>query len=147
MASKSAIVLSGIIVLGILGFALYLDSGNSRLSEATGLVVTTETFPVYMETHPLIKDLPKDSSISLVIGGQAYGVSGRDIQVDRVINDADISIDLPASYISRIGEIGLCGAIKEAVNAGDLKFDTQMSKTKLFLKYYKLIKYRKCIEG
>ncbi len=147
MASKWVIVLSAVLVVGIVCVALWLDSGNTRLSEATGLVVTTETFPVYMETHPLLKDLPKDASISLTIGGQAYGISGKSIQVDKVINDADISIELPSGYEGRIGEVGLCSAVKEAIKNGDVKFETKVSKTKLMLKYYKLIKYRSCVEG
>lgn len=146
MASKYAIIISSILVITLFSFALFLDSGNSRLSEATGLVVTTENFPVYMETHPLLKDLPKDSSISLTIGGQAYGISGKSIQVDKVINDADISIELTSGYESRIGEIGLCSAIKEAVKNGDMQIETKLSKAKLMLKYYKLIKYRDCVK-
>ncbi len=147
MASKRAIILSSVLVVALFGLALFLDSGNSRLSEATGLVVTTETFPVYMETHPLMKDLPKDSSISLTIGGQAYGISGKIIQVDKVINNADVSIELPAGYESRIGLVGLCSAVKEAIKNGDIQIETKISKTKLMLKYYKLIKYRSCVEG
>ncbi len=146
MASKYAIIISSILVITLFSFALFLDSGNSRLSEATGLVVTTENFPVYMETHPLLKNLPKDSSISLTIGGQAYGISGKSIQVDKVINDADISIELTSGYESRIGEIGLCSAIKEAVKNGDMQIETKLSKAKLMLKYYKLIKYRDCVK-
>ena len=146
MASKYAIIISSILVITLFSFALFLDSGNSRLSEATGLVVTTENFPVYMETHPLLKDLPKDSSISLTIGGQAYGISGKSIQVDKVINDADISIELTSGYEHRIGEIGLCSAIKEAVKNGDMQIETKLSKAKLMLKYYKLIKYRDCVK-
>lgn len=125
--------------------ALFLDSGNSRLSEATGLAVSVESFPVYMETHPLLKDLPKDSSISLTIGGQAYGISGKDVQVDKVINNADISIELPSGYESRIGEVGLCSAVKEAIEKNELVIETHLSKAKLLMKYYKLIKYRDCV--
>ncbi|MGV8142603.1 MAG: hypothetical protein ACP5NS_03125 [Candidatus Pacearchaeota archaeon] len=146
MASKSVIIISIFVLISLFAFAIFLDSGNSKLSEATGLAVTTETFPVYMETHPLIKDLPSDASISLTIGGQAYGVSGKEIQVDKVINDADISIELPAGYESRIGQVGLCAAVKEAIENGDITIDTKLSKTQLLMKYYKLIKYRSCIE-
>ena len=147
MSSKIAITVGVLITISLLGLALFLDSSNTKISEATGLVVNLQSFPVYMETHPLLKDLPNDSSISLIIGGQAYGISGKEIQVDRVVKDADISIELPSGYESRIGEIGLCSAVKEALQKGDLKFETSISKTKLLMKYYKLIKYKECVEA
>ena len=147
MASKLVIAVVSVAVLFLFVFVLFIDSGKAELHEATGLALSVESFPVYMETHPLIKALPDDASVSLIIGGQAYGISGKINQVDKVLNDADISIELPSGYEHRIGEVGLCSAVNEAVKNGDLSFETKLSKTKLFLKYYKLVKYRKCVEG
>lgn len=93
-----------------------------------------------------MKDLPKDASVSFNIGGQAYGVEGKEVVKDRVVTEPDVYVELPSGYESRIGEVGLCTALSEAVKNGDLKFEVYASNTKLLMKYYKLIKYKKCLE-
>ncbi len=146
MASKSVIVLSFVFLIALFGIAMFFDQKNIQLSEATGLVVSLESFPVYMETHPIMKDIPKDAAISLEIGGQAYGISNKRIIKDEIISNPDIFIGLPEGYESRIGEIGLCSALNEAIKGGELNFETYVSNTKLITKYYKLIKYKKCLD-
>lgn len=138
------IVVSMLLVILILGIVIFFDETKSRVSEATGLVVSLESFPTYVETHPIMKDIPKDATINLEIGGQAYGIAGKEIIKDKIIAYPDISISFPAGYETRIGEIGICSALEEAVKNEDLNLEIYASKTKLLTKYYKLIKYKKC---
>ena len=147
MALKIIIVLCIAVLVAAFGLFIFLDLSSATLHEATGLVVGLESFPVYLETHPLMKALPKDASVAITIGGQAYGISGNSVSVDTVRTDADISIGLPAGYDSRIGEIGFCSALKEAVADNVLQIETSASKMKLLFKYRKLLKYRDCLEA
>ncbi len=138
--------LSVVFLITVFGIALFFDQRNTQISEATGLVVNLDSFPVYIETHPIMNSLPKDASISLEIGEQTYGISGKNIDKDKILSDPHISIKLPKNYEIRIGEIGLCSAIGEAVKNGDLDIETHISNTKLLIKYYSLIKYKKCLD-
>ncbi len=146
MASKLIISLSIVFLLVVFGIALFFDQKNIQISEATGLVVSLESFPSYMETHPIMKDLPKDASISLEIGEQIYGIADKEIIKDKIISNPHISIKLPKGYEMRIGEIGLCSALSEAIKEEKLNFETYISNAKLITKYYKLIKYKKCLD-
>ena len=145
MASKLFVICSIAGLLIVLGLFLFLDSYSATLHEATGLVVGLSSFPVYLETHPIMNALPDDASIAITIGGQAYGISGHSVSVDTVLTNADVSITLPAGYDSRIGELGLCSALKQAVADNALQVETSASKMKLLFKYRKLLKYRECL--
>src|SRR5687767_7777489 len=77
---------------------LFIDSfkGNTN-NEATGLVVSTESFPTYLETHPAIASMPKSSAIELDIGGSIYEIEGQNVHItDKEIVNKDIKISLPA---------------------------------------------------
>ena len=138
------ITLGVVCLVLVLGTVIFLDETNTSIYEATGLVVSLESFPTYVETHPIMRDIPKDASVSLEIGGQSYGIEGKRVIKDRVISEPDISVKLPEGYEVRIGEVGLCTALREAVKDGELTFETHISKTRILTKYYKLIKYNKC---
>ncbi|MSS74034.1 hypothetical protein EXS72_00135 [Candidatus Pacearchaeota archaeon] len=145
MASKLMIVISSFLILSLFGIVWILDFDTAKMYETTGLVVSAESFPIYIETHPLIKELPKDSAISLVIGNKIYRLSKNHLEIDKQIEKSDVIISLPNGYESIIGEKGLCNSVKDAVKNEELKFETKISKTKLFLKYRNLIKYRDCL--
>jgi len=131
----------------LLGAVLFIDSSNTRLNEATGLVVSVESFPSYLETHPVMKLLPKDASVEVVIGSNVYEINGRSVYLTGNAVKGDVSVYLPDGYVTRIGELGLCSAIKEANKNGELNVETHSSKLKLILKYRKLFKYRDCLGG
>ncbi|MEK6793090.1 MAG: hypothetical protein AABX96_02655 [Nanoarchaeota archaeon] len=132
----------------LLGVILFIDSSNNKLSEATGLVVSIESFPTYLETHPVFKSLPNGAFIEVVIGENNYEISDSGVYLTNELFDKkDVSVYLPGEYLSRIGELGLCSAIKEANKNGDLNVEIYTSKLNLLLKYRKLLKYRNCLGG
>ncbi len=140
------LVFTVVVFLG-LAFAIFLfmDSMNQRLSESTGLVVSIDSFPNYLETHPLIESLPGNALMEVVIGSRIYGVDGKSVYLTDEMVDKDISIYLPEGYESKMGELGLCKAIKEANKNGDLKVEFYASKLNLLLKYHKFLKYGECL--
>lgn len=146
MASKKAVVLGFIVLIVVFGLFVFLDDSAKTLHEATGLVVSAESFPVYLETHPVVDALPKDAAVAITIGGQAYGVEGHTVSTDTVIADPDISVNLPAGYEARIGQVGLCQGLREAVASNSLQIEHSVSTMTLFFKYRKLLKYRECLE-
>ncbi|MEK6909165.1 MAG: hypothetical protein AABX23_03880 [Nanoarchaeota archaeon] len=125
---------------------LFIDSFNGNLNEATGLVVNTESFPNYLETHPAVESLPKSSSLELIIGSKTYEIDGKNVILsDGKNTDKDIKVILPQGYESVIGEIGLCDAIKKANKNKELDFELYVNKATLLLKYRKLLKYSDCL--
>ena len=147
--STKLITISVFVALALLlGIVLFMDSSNTRLGEATGLVVSVESFPSYLEAHPVMKLLPKSASVEVIIGKNNYEISNGGVKlVSKLSDKKDVSISLPEGYITRIGELGLCSAIKEANKNGELNVETHSSKLKLILKYRKLFKYRDCLGG
>ena len=137
----------GVVIFIAVAFSMFLfiDSLNGNLSEATGLVVSTESFPTYLETHPVASDLPKNSNVGINIGNNVYEIKGSEVHsTDRLLNK-DLIVSLPEGYEEVIGELGICGAIKKAYLENELKVETFSSKAKLFLKYHKLLKYSDCL--
>ncbi len=145
---KASFVLGGIAIFLLLIGALIYDSvADVNLGEATGLAVSLESFPVYLETHPLFKDLPKSANVEINLGENNYAVSGKSVTANVIADNPDLTVNLPERYVSRIGEVGLCSALKEAIAGGEIEISTELSKLELFMKYRKLIKYRDCLTG
>ena len=143
---KISLVLSVLAVALIFVAAYFYDgAAGVELREATGLAVSVESFPVYLETHPLFKDLPEKTNFEVNLGGHAYAVSGNGVTANTVAENPDFSVNLPEKYTSRIGEVGLCAALKEAIKNRDIELSTGLSKFELFMKYRKLVKYRECL--
>ena len=142
---KTPLILTGLAVLVLfLGVIVYDDISTIGFREATGLVVSVDSFPVYLEAHPLFKDLPKGSNVEIDLGNSKFAVSDKSVTTKSTVSEPDITVKLPDRYASRFGEVGLCVALGEAVANGEIEVSTELSKFELFLKYRKLLKYRKC---
>lgn len=128
------------------GMFIFIDSFDGDLSEATGLVVSTESFPTYLETHPAVSTLPKSASIGIKIGDSSYEVEGNDVKIAEELSGNDVVVSLPEGYETVIGELGLCGAVKKAYNDKEVSVEAFASKTVLFMKYRKLLKYGECVK-
>jgi len=145
---RVSLILSAIVVFLIFTAAYVYDSiANKEISEATGLAVNVESFPVYLETHPLFNDLPKKTNFEINLGDNSYAVSGSSVTANAVAENPDFSVSLPEEYVSRVGVAGLCAALKEAITDGEIEISTGLSKFELFVKYRKLVKYRDCISS
>lgn len=126
---------------------LFIDSFNGNLNEATGLIVSEQSFPTYLETHPAIESMPRSSSIGLVIGDKNYEIEGHSVYLsNEEIVDKDIKVTLPENYETLIGELGLCEAIRKASKDNDISVELHASKAVLLLKYRKLLKYGGCLK-
>ncbi len=142
--------LFSIVVLIFLSVAfsmfLLIDSFNDKLNEATGLIVSTDSFQTYLETHPAIENLPKKAAIEIQIGENDYEIEGQNVKLsNKDVDEKDIKISLPEGFEGVIGELGLCGAVKKAYNENTLNVETYASRVSLLLKYHKLLKYSDCI--
>ncbi len=133
------------IFLVFVGAYVYDIVSGTEFREATGLVVSAKSFPVYLETHPLFDKLPEKANFKINFGDKTYAISKKGVNENSTIENSDFSVSLPDKYTSRIGEIGLCAALKEAVTNGELEFSAEASKFELFLRYAKLVKYRNCL--
>ncbi len=125
---------------------LFIDSFNGNLNEATGLIVSEESFPTYLETHPAIESMPRSSSVGLTIGNTNYEIEGKNVNKISEHSEEDLKIILPENYETVIGEIGLCEAIRKANSENQLKVELYTNKAILLMKYRKLLKYSECLQ-
>lgn len=146
MSAKLLTLTMAIFLAVAFGMFLFIDSfGGNLNNEATGLAVSSESFPTYLETHPAVSSLPKSASIGIKIGSYSYDIDGRDVSLTQSLENKDVIISLPEGYEGVIGEFGLCNAVKKAYNDNKLSVETFSSKTTLLLKYIKLLKYKDCV--
>jgi hypothetical protein len=129
-----------------LGLFILLDSFNGAINEATGLAVSSESFPTYLETHPAVSNLPKDALIGVKIGATSYEIEGREVSKIQDSLEGDVVVTLPEGYEEVIGELGLCKAIRKAYLEDKISVETSLNKMSLFLKYRKLLKYGDCLK-
>lgn len=133
-------------LLGLFGIFMFVDSYQRGVNEATGLVVSGESFPTYLETHPAIESMPRSASVEIAIGNKLYKINGKDVsEISGEDNEKDIKITLPEGYENVIGDMGLCSAMKKASSENNINFETYSSKAMLLLKYHKLLKYGDCL--
>lgn len=126
---------------------LFLDSLKGNTTEATGLVVSEESFPTYLETHPAIEGMPDSSLVELNIGDNTYEIEGQHVYLTQSEGEKDLKITLPSGYEEIIGQIGLCNAVKKANENNELGVELHASKATILFKYRKLLKYGECLNG
>lgn len=146
MSAKLFTIVVAIFLAVAFSMFLFIDSLNGNLNEATGLVVSEDSFSTYLETHPAIESMPKSSSVELVIGDTSYEIEGHNVYVSEKQIDHDLKISLPEGYEKVIGELGLCDAMRMANKDNSLNVELYSSKTMLFLKYRNLLKYGECLK-
>lgn len=97
-----------------------------------------------------IKDLPKNGVISLTFftfcNGNRIWQNNFLIGKNQILSSGtpDIYLTLHSKYISQFNGNNLCDVIKSANANGDLGSYSDLSDTKLMLKYSGLLKYRDC---
>ena len=145
--SGKLLIATVIIFLGLaFSMFLFIDSFDNKFSEATGLAVSSESFPTYLETHPAIENMPKSSSIGIVIGNRNYEIEGKNVYLSDKQKINDIKITLPEDYEAVIGDLGLCEAVRKATKNNEFGVDFHINKAILLLKYRKLLKYGGCLK-
>ena len=91
----------------------------------------------------VVKNLPKDATVALSLGGEYYTVKKGSVVAGKP-SDSDITISLPAAYAPRISE-SLCGTVKKANQNGELAVEMHSSQAALIWKYRGMLKYRDCL--
>jgi len=106
--------------------------------------VTFENLPEFLIKSGVVRDLPKDALILLVIGNHSYAIERNSVE-EKEIDGADIIIYLPSVYLESIGTEGLCPTVKKANEAGDITSEIKLSEFELAWKYKSMVKYRECL--
>jgi hypothetical protein len=97
-----------------------------------------------------VSALPNDGIISLHFFNYQYGqrveLDTFLIGKDQILTTGtpDISVIINSKYIAELTPTNLCEIIPKAKTNGDLAFGSELSDTKLLLKYSGMVKYRDC---
>ena len=157
------IIISIIILIIILvGIYFYFLLNPIELVEPLFLtkdrdIITKTDFSNYLESHPIINDLPEDSYIELSLGEDKYLISEGQILLENNSEDqlsinnledieSDIDVSISEEYLSMVAEVGLCQTIGEIAEEGNFEIDTNLSTFELIKKYKGLLKYKDCLE-
>lgn len=138
------IVLVILLAAGVVWALNFLGVLNIGEGTFTPVNLTPTSLPGYLAKQSLVKGLPGDSKINLFVGNYSYMIEGSKVS-EGSLEVADLAIYLPESYIETIGQVGLCSAIKGAVDKKDLALGAgNMESESLAWKYKSILKYRKC---
>ena len=127
----------------ISGIWIYSLLKSVEINEVKGINLTKEGFADYLEKHILIKELPEGSDISLKLNGYSYSLS-QGVVEESSNSESDLEISIPEDYIAKIGEEGLCSAMSEGLDSGEIEVKTELSESELVWKYKDVLKYREC---
>jgi len=144
-----SIILLIIIFGGIYLYFLFKPANlvEPKFSTENGGIITKQDFSNYLESHPAIQDLPKDSYIELNLGEDEYLISKEQVLIKELGNiESDIGVAIPEEYLSMVAEVGLCQTIGQIAKEGDFEIDTNLSTMELINKYKSLLKYKACLE-
>ena len=108
-----------------------------------GSGITLENFPSYLAKQNIIKELPKNAQISLVLSDvqKSYIVTTGSI-VEGQASKPDIIVTIPSKYVLDSGDF--CSLVKLANSRRDLSYELKASKVSLVWKYSGMMKYKSC---
>ena len=134
-----------ILVAGTLFFngSLSNKTYEGERKDSVRMHVTEENFVEYLNSQSMIKDVPDDAKIKLVVGESVYSIENGNI-VEKDIEEPEIIIHLGEEYIEEFSN-GLCPTLQKARSDGNLWWETNMNSVKLAWKYGKLLKYKDCL--
>ena len=135
------IILVGILIVG--GIYFYSLFNPVEIVEQKGILLSGEELPTYLENHQIFQELPGETNIQINFGEEEYSVLEDSVESGE-LSDADVTVDVPEEYIEKVGELGLCGALEEAVESNEVSIETNLDETELLWKYRDLLKYREC---
>lgn len=138
------IILVGILVVG--GIYFYSLFNPVEIIEQKGILLSGEELPAYLENHQIFQELPEETNIQINFGKEEYSVLEESVESGE-LSDADVTVNVPEEYIEKVGELGLCSALEEAVKNNEVSVETTLSESELTWKYRDLLKYRECIVG
>jgi hypothetical protein len=130
----------------------------------TGKIVDTEGYKVIpldpsqrqkveqsILASKFIKDIPKKSPVFLRFfsfeNGEKIWQDGFLLGREGILTQGEPSVYLSihSKYITELNGQDLCGVVKKAANNGEIGLYSDYSKTRLFLKYAGMLKYRSCL--
>lgn len=93
--------------------------------------------------NELVASLPKEAVIFLQLGNEDYTIRRSSI-ARGAPSSPDILIKLPSSSLADLSN-GLCSAVQNAENNGQLVIETYLSDSSLMWKYRSMLKYKNCL--
>lgn len=144
---NKGVFLFGIFVFVVLVGFLYNMSEESLGSKSTGRSISKGNvdFLSYMNNQEMIKNMPDDSKISLVMGNKSYKMNDGKI-VEGVEEKPEIIVHIGEEYKGEIMK-NFCGGLQKARKEGNLWWESNVSSIKLAWKYRKMLEYKSCLTG
>ncbi len=125
-------------------------------SQDPGMIVSNENIERFLSSQEVIKELPKNSAITLRFynfnSGEREWEESYLIKkgsVERITYNSniekDIEIIMHSRYISEMGK-GLCPTIQKANKNGDLGYESYIGEAEFLIKYGSMLNYKDCFK-
>lgn len=122
-------------------------NGNSVRDVAT---VTLDNFEQVLSQNEMIKSLPSNAKVKLVLYNSTFErdyVISKDGVVQGNLDNPDVVLTLPVSYLNNLMSDNFCVVVKTANQNRDLGFESSQGMIGLLFKYRSMVKYRSCVFG
>lgn len=139
------LVLVFIFALGVLAYFIY-DTyfGKPAYAPWEPIELTQENLPANLQQFAVVGDLPSDARLQLTVGQKSYVIEKASVR-EGTLENADIYVTIPASYLTIMGQHGWCAGLQQARVNGDLGIQLRESTSSLAIKYSTLLKYKDCL--
>ena len=153
ISSVIILVVIALIIIPKLGKKETANSSSSEGGQVQIVPLSSEEINILGQnvlSSPMIQDLPSKAVIGLQFykfeNGQRVWQSGFLIGKNGFMKSGtpDFVLIMHSKYISELNNKNLCNVVQDADSKGDIRIETKLSKTKLFLKYASMMKYRDC---
>ena len=145
-SKRKFIIILIILIILVVGLGIYYSFFKPvKTGKHIPIALNEENLPGYLESLNIVQDLPKEANIQINFGDNKYSIKKGNVQEGGEEN-SDVEVSVPEDYIGKIGQEGLCSALQEAVQDGEINFETSLSNSELLWKYKGLLKYKDCID-
>ncbi len=157
---KRWLIAFGIVLLLVIVLIVISKLGKSEVVSGSSSGGQIEIVPLSAEqisvlsqnvlSSEFMEDLPSKGIIGLQFydfkDGERIWQSNFLISKDGFSNSGspDLVLVMHSKYISTLNEVDLCEVVQTAKANGDMWVESELSNTKLFLKYASMMKYRDC---
>jgi hypothetical protein len=130
----------------IMGFRTQNFASGNSVKDVTA--ITLDNFEQILSQNEMIKSLPNNAKVELVLHNLTFErdyVLSRNGVVQGSLDNPDMVLTLPVSYLDNLTTDNFCGVVKTANKNRDLGFESSQGMFGLMFKYRGMIKYRSCV--
>jgi hypothetical protein len=138
------IIVGVIIIAALIGGFMFFGKEESSGSTWTPIEVNQDNVASVMSQSSLVRDVPEEGVVAFYVGNTGYTITKGNMVKGAPANP-DITLRMPESYLTVLGQYGWCVALQQANQNQELGMELHGSTASTAWKYRTLEKYRLCL--